>query len=125
VIEEHKVEDSPMGEATSLDPSPSKQTGLKSKSKKPEHVESRFDNQISDEDIYLVGKAYFNVKEYDCTMIALSPIKHGPGQFLVLKALFSLLCPPSICTIPVTVVYPLVFCVLSSMSSMYLIQCLF
>jgi hypothetical protein len=88
VIEERKVEDSPMAEATSLDPGPSKQAGSKSKSKQSEHVESRFDYRISDEDTYLVGKAYFDVKEYDRAAIALKPIKRGPGRFLGLYARF-------------------------------------
>lgn len=77
-----------MEEAASLDPGPSKQPGWQPKPNESGHTNSRLDNEIMDEDTYMVGKAYFDVKEYDRAAIALKSIKRGPGRFLGLYARF-------------------------------------
>ncbi|OAV96526.1 hypothetical protein PTTG_00976 [Puccinia triticina 1-1 BBBD Race 1] len=83
------LEDSLMAEAPSLDPGPSKQAGWSPKAKESsEFAESRFESRLADEDTYLVGKAYFDVKEYDRAAIALKSIRRGPGRFLGLYARF-------------------------------------
>ncbi|KAI9617755.1 hypothetical protein KEM48_006999 [Puccinia striiformis f. sp. tritici PST-130] len=73
-------EDSPMAEPSSKEPGPSKPAGWNSKSSSENN---RSDSSISDQDTYMVGKAYFDVKEYDRASIALKHILKGPGRFLV------------------------------------------
>ncbi|POW22747.1 hypothetical protein PSHT_00923 [Puccinia striiformis] len=78
-------EDSPMAEPSSKEPGPSKPAGWNSKSSSENN---RSDSSISDQDTYMVGKAYFDVKEYDRASIALKHILKGPGRFLGLYARF-------------------------------------
>lgn len=62
-----------------------------SQNKNPQNLESvdssSTGNQI-DDDAYLLGKSYFDVKEYDRAAIALASFKAGPGRFLGLYARF-------------------------------------
>jgi hypothetical protein len=73
-----------MAEVKSLDPGPSKRSG----GWNPHHnqetagAERSLDYEYADEDTYMVGKAYFDVKEFDRAAIALKPIRRGPGRFL-------------------------------------------
>ncbi|MBW0479699.1 hypothetical protein O181_019414 [Austropuccinia psidii MF-1] len=72
----------------SLDPGPSQPQRSAPVAQESEKLHIQTDLLESMSDTYLVGKAYFDVREYDRAVIALQSVKHGPGRFLGLYSRF-------------------------------------